>query len=907
MGNKAVLGLVVLAAIAGVFFLLGGTDLLRGAGEGGGTDGQGEDAALRGADGTDGGTAQGAEAAGRGPVLFGRARAERKGVGGLEGRVMDFEKGEPVAEARVTLAGSGYADETVTLQARVDASGYFTFPTVAAGDGYVLKVSDDQGRARTLPGTSVDHGGLTDVGTVWLGRKGTLLGKVVDAADKPIAEADVQVHAGGASALEMMTNVSKLLEELDKDAEPLARATTDAKGAFSIPGVAPGPVTLVVRAPGYRQLTQAIVMAEEGAAGGAVTLRLLDGDPITGIVVDQTGRGIAGARVACLEQSRMESMFYGRQFSETGPDGRFVIASPPTQGEIAVIVTADGYPTLVTKAEGGGEQRFELVGGTEVLVRIVYAHDTRPVEGAQLMAMFSDEKGRMSSGMTFGSGTTDARGEVRFVARQGQMAMLFMNHPDHGSAVYAPQLMAGMVGMAGAKPMLQGPKEAKIGSARVTFQLKLGVGITIRGRITDEEGNAIPGARVAALGAMGMGLPTRSDAEGRYELKNQGPPVRVVLASKPGYVQKQDPSSGGFSMAGITMEDKEQDITLQRAASVAGRVVTQAGVPVAGVRVKAGAKGSMSMLTALSGGASETITNAQGRYVLDGVHPGKQVFVMARHAGYLDAQTGTFAVAEAGATQAPDLVLREGVVLQVKVERADGRAASGALVEVDLDEEDSVDWEPFGGFGNFAEQRTRGDGSASIRDVPKGQATITASLDGHAPGRVTATIPERTGADRTVTVTVTLRQGFDVEGRVVDEDDRPIPGADVMLQGEDLTEVSPPAGSERDFADWVPSKHETSDAKGRFTLKGVPGLALELRVSAEGYRDGSVSFTPGRGELVVRLAKQDPDVKRRIEAIDTELQGLYGQLGTAKDDASREALMERLRALQRERAKLTGE
>lgn len=899
MGNKAVLGLVVLAAVVGLFFLLGGSDLLGGAGGGGDGPGGAEDGGgdLLGADGTGGDAAGGA--AERGPTLFGRPRAERKGRGGLEGRVMDFESGEAVKGARVTLAGTGYGGETVTQQTLADEAGRFGFAEVAAGDGYALKVSDERGRARTLPGTSVDHGGLTDVGTVWLGRKGTLEGVVVDAAGTPIREADVQVHGGSASALEMMTNLSRMLEELDKDAEPLARATTDAKGAFAIADLAPGPLTLVVRAGGYRQLTQAIVMAEEGAAGGAVTLRLIDSDPITGVVVDQTGRGVAGARVACLEQRRMDSMFYGRQFSETGPDGRFTIASPPTEGELAVIVTAEGYPTLITSTQGGGEQRFVLVGGTEVTVRIVYANDTRPVEGAQLMAMFSDEKGTMSEGMTFGSGTTDGRGEVRFVARQGQLAMLFFNHPDHGSAVYAPQAMAAMAGMGGAKPMLQGPKEAKIGTQRVTLELKLGIGITVRGRVTDEAGEPVAGARVAAFGAMGMGLPTRTDADGRYELKNQGPPVRMVLCSKPGYVQKQA-EGAGFSMAGMTLDDAERDITLQRAASVAGRVVTKNGTPVVGARVKAGSKDGMGVMSALTGGASETITNAQGRYVLDGVHPGKKVFVMGRHAGYLDAQTASFAVAEAGATQAPDLVLGEGVVLAVKVVRADGGAAGGALVEVDLDEEDSVDWDPFGGFGNFAEQRARSDGGVRIRDVPPGKATITANLDGHAPGRTTVTIPARKDGSATVEATVTLREGFPVEGRVVDEDDRPIEGADVMLQG-----VAREGAQDGD-ADWVPTLHESTDARGRFRFAGVPGRSVQLTVSAEGHREGQEVFAPGRGEVVIRLARLDPDTKRRLEAIDKELMELYGSMGAAKDGASREAVMERIRALQREKAKLEG-
>ena len=912
MGNKAVLGLVVLAAIAGLFFLLGGSDLLPGrAGDGDADGGGGDEAGLLGADGPDG-AGDGEDGGSRGPTLFGRARADRKGVGGLEGRVMDFKTGEPVKEARITVAGTGYGDEAVAVQATVDEAGYFTITEVAAGDGYVLKVSDGSGRGRTLPSQAVDAGELTDVGTIFLGRKGTLRGVVVDGAETPIAGADVQVHGGGASAIDMVRNISKMLEQLDKDAKPLARAETDAKGAFAVPDVAPGPLTLIVRAPGYRQAMQPLVMSQEGAAGGVVRIRLLTSEPITGIVVDQNDRPIAGARVACLEENKMESLFYGRQFSETGADGRFRIESPPTDGEVAVIVSKEGYPTLLTSTTGGGDERFELVSGVEVTARLVFAADTRPVEGAHLTAMFTEKGMGMEEGMTFASGTTDSRGETTFIARPGELQMLFLSHPEHGTTVFAGAMGRAMSGAAGMASMLQGPEDVSVGSKRVTWEFKLGTGITITGTVKDPEGNPIPGVRCAAFGAMGMGSTTRSDAEGRFELKNQGPPVRMVLASKPGYVQVMK-GDVGFA-AGMHMQDAEIDVTMQRAASVSGRVLLPGGKPAVGARVKAAGKGDQGMVAALTGGAAETITNAEGRYVLDGVQPGDKVHVMARHAGYLDVQTEPFSVAQAGATQAPDLELREGLVLEVKVLRPDGSTAPGAYVEVDLTASDEVDWEPFSGYGNFSEQRTRDDGTTRVRDVPPGTATITANLDGHAPGRTRIEIPKRSGETRDVKAVVRLREGMAIEGRVVDQDDEPIEGAELMLSGltREGQRADPSGGavplpvdpSSSTAPDWVPTLHEMTGKDGTFTFEGIPDVRVKLDVSAKGYTNAEEVFQPGRGELVIRLTKRDAGAMQRIEAIEKELMGLYGKIGTAKDDASREALMERIRALQMQKAEL---
>ncbi|MDF1702404.1 MAG: hypothetical protein P1V36_14740, partial [Planctomycetota bacterium] len=98
MGNKAVLGLIVLAAIVGLFFLSGGTDLLSGGGAGPDGGAARDDGGLLGAEGADPDGKTAGEAAERGPTLFGRARADRKGQGELAGRVMDFKSGKPVGD-----------------------------------------------------------------------------------------------------------------------------------------------------------------------------------------------------------------------------------------------------------------------------------------------------------------------------------------------------------------------------------------------------------------------------------------------------------------------------------------------------------------------------------------------------------------------------------------------------------------------------------------------------------------------------------------------------------------------------------------------------------------------------------------------------------------------------------------
>ncbi len=900
MGNRVVLGVIVLAAVVGVFFLLGGTEFFSGLSDRGEGGGGTESAGLDGADeAADSSGAKGADHA-KGPVLFGRARALRQGLGGLQGRVMDFQLGEPVEGAAITLVGEGYGSEPVSQRALTDPSGFFAFAEIAAGDGYALRVSDSKGRQHGLPSQSIDRGGLTDVGTVWLGKRGTLTGRVIDEDGAPVGHADVQVHPGGASVLELFTNMGNLLEQLDKDAEPIASGESKADGTFAIEDLAPGPLTLVVRAAGFQQKTDGIVMASEGAAGGDLEVRMRSARAVVGVVVNHLDRPVAGARVACLDKSEMTSVFYARQFTETDADGRFRVPSPPSEGSFAVIVTAAEYPTLFAESSGEGEQRFVLQGGTGVVLRIVEAGTSRGVPDAHLMAMFSTEATMQSKdGVSFATGVTDARGEATFLARPGHLVMLYFNHAERGTSMYSP-MMAAMAGGVG-KGMLVGPKDVVIGKRRETFEFEISTGITITGHVTDDEGEALAGVRCGAMGIMGFGSMATTDAEGYYELKNQSPPVRFVMATKSGYVQDLDMKS---LAGGMKSEDGVIDITLKRAASVSGRVVDVKGAPVAGARVRAASKSALAMLSAMTGGTSESITNSDGRYVVDGVSPGKKVRVKVRHAKYIDAQTAEFPVAAAGATMAPELVVRQGTVLTITVETPDGRRARGAKVEVDVDAEEEVEFDPMGSFQSFADVRTREGGSVQVPKLPPGEVTVTSRYEDHAPGRAKLTLEARGGAapnaETKREIVVRLRRGVSLKVRVLDAGGAPLEGASVSVRSAN------PAAADTD-EDWVARDSGTAGKDGRLTFKGLPGVQVHLDVSHEGHVAAKQVVGAGLGEVVFRLENQDPDAAARIEAIDKELMELYTAIGAAKDDDERREISQRIQALNAEKAKLSGD
>ncbi len=104
-----------------------------------------------------------------------------------------------------------------------------------------------------------------------------------------------------------------------------------------------------------------------------------------------------------------------------------------------------------------------------------------------------------------------------------------------------------------------------------------------------------------------------------------------------------------------------------------------------------------------------------------------------------------------------------GAKLAVTVLDADAKPVAGATVRVDALNETSG--------------TTGTDGVAIVKPVLPGWVRVRASADGYAPGTAFTQVG---AAGSTATTKVTLRKGFDVSGRVVDEAGKPIASAHVV-------------------------------------------------------------------------------------------------------------------------------
>jgi RNA polymerase sigma factor (sigma-70 family) len=813
-------------------------------------------------------------------IPFGLRGVERTGHGAVSGRVMDLQTGRPVSGAFVALSASD--GEAPPRGGTTRDDGRFDLRNVRAGR-YRLRIDPERGEGPRLPVVCVRADEIADVGTLWVGRPGRLEGRVVDRVGTPIAGADVEVHPGELPFRDLMPAPDVLLDALDRPAVPTARTRTDAQGRFRLDDLAPGPFTLIVRRAGYRQAVRRLVMTADGIAGGPVAITLTWAMPWTGTVTDEDGTPVEGARVALAHRAMSQVDFFARQFTVTDAAGGFRFDTPPRPGELVLAVATPSRATFFTFPRGRPRHlAVTLPRGATIRVRAIETGTERPLAGARLAVILGDAQGpgRISEGHA-AVVRTDADGEAIVHAVPGRIQMAVLRHRDCGSRVYVPNAPA-IPGLL----VLEGTEDGRIEDGPNSWLLRAESGQVVSGRVTDADGAPIPGAECSLMQPTGMGDPVLTDEEGRFTLPGSIGGMVMVIVRAAGHVQ--DPASmrplGGPAGG-------SRDIRMSRAVRLEGRVVDEEGRPLPGAEVRVVPDGGMGPFPAIVA-ASATVTNARGRYVLDGLSPGARMSVAAWRRGHV---VGSSATVTAGdGADVPDLVLRRGSRLQVRVESEDGRPVEGATVMVLVAGASGASQGL--GIGTDPEGRaaltTDEDGLTEIVDLPDGEVHVAASRHGFATAR--RTIAVRREAPGSEPEVIRLAPGAKLRGRVLDVAGKPVASATVLV----LPGTPDRAGDVRDLLPAPGGDGALTDGDGRFVLEGLSGdRALRLRVMAAGFEPRKLLAEPGPDELVVRLRPgEDPAVLALTRATE-RARDIHQRLLEAQDEETRQALSRQLRDL----------
>jgi protocatechuate 3,4-dioxygenase beta subunit len=913
MRSNWLLIVVVVAALAVAYFLAAGDPLglLGGSGRDAGS-GTAQDGLEAGGAGDAGaGVEAGGEA--RGPTLFGSEALRRRGLGAVRGRVLDVRTGKGVTGATLLLTGVGHGKEPVAARASSAADGTFALAEVAAGEGLALRIEAVGVGVRSVPGVEVLPGQSSDLGDLWLGKVGTTQGMAVDGAGQPVAGAEVP-RPGGASTLREFFAGGGFLDffrNLDREPEPLSKQESKSDGTFRFEAVSPGPHTLLVRAPLFRQAIMTVTLTGEGAVE-QVTVRLGVGGTLSGTVADAQGKALGGVTLVAMSEEDSVPSPLARTFARSKDDGTFLFTSLMGEGRQMLIAAAPGYPNTMLQVESGDQGvRMVLRRGATLELRLLRDGDGTPIEGAQLLCSVGEGTNLGDSGpSTLIPGTTDRAGVAVVEAPPGVLQMLIVSHSERPPAFWASQ--RGMV-MPG---MLKGPKEPTVPEGRSQMTFRATDGVWLVGRVLDTEKRPLAGAEVNVLSFMGGATPVLSAADGSFRLAAERTSSSQVRATLVGWVQEKTDVANPGAGATEDVAEMKVDIIMRAAVAVSGRVLAPDGTPLGGATVvvrKAPGQGNENAfdMTEFMGGAPTTLTLADGSYVVDGVPAGKKVRVQARREGLVDGGTAVFEVAEAGVTSAPDVHMLAGASVEVRVEAADGRRIAGARVRVEVKRDDGVEGDRFEQMmevqSGRQDLRTGANGEVSIPLLPPGALTVRVSAPGHAPWGAKAKILA-TGAPQPPIV-VKLPPGIELSGKVLDGQGQPL--ADVRVQVLNLDPApgavpsDDPAESSDWQQDWDRSRRATTARDGLWKLGDLPDRPLQLRLSKQGFKTISHPVGPQREGLELRLETQDKNAAARIAEIDAELQKLYPKFGDKSVD--QQALMQQLAALQQERQSLAGE
>jgi hypothetical protein len=315
----------------------------------------------------------------------------------------------------------------------------------------------------------------------------------------------------------------------------------------------------------------------------------------------------------------------------------------------------------------------------------------------------------------------------------------------------------------------------------------------LHGRVHDPKGAPIAGARLMVN--VWSETAVTSDAEGRYELRVPEPGYPLVV-SAPGYASRL---VEGYMPAS---EMRHQfDVELVPGAQIVGRVVDGQGQPVQAAKVRA------------SGGMTGVDSDADGRFVVDGVTAGERHSVTAKKAGF---QTGEEFALVGG--EPVTIVLQPGLTVGVRVVGVDAAPIAGAVVNLVPN--------PMSGWTRLG--ITSADGRFAVQDLPGQPIELVVTRFGHITARQTVDARQQSGE-----LVITLAKGHSIRGQVTDHTGRPAAGASVYCE---LSE----AGDQRS----VGSRADT-DADGQFEITGLPAAPCTLFAYQPEYQRAEFPFVGG--------------------------------------------------------------
>ncbi|WP_406697279.1 carboxypeptidase regulatory-like domain-containing protein [Singulisphaera sp. Ch08] len=356
---------------------------------------------------------------------------------------------------------------------------------------------------------------------------------------------------------------------------------------------------------------------------------------------------------------------------------------------------------------------------------------------------------------------------------------------------------------------------AKIGEDKppAPVTIRLGAPTRLKGRLLDAEtGEPITKGRFALNDARLLEV----DSQGRFEAPGLELTNHEAYPLCPGYERKRIL----FDTTG--RPDAELELRLPRAGKVVGRVLDGEGKPIPGASVGLRTSGSI-----FSGSALWEKCSEDGRYSYDGKPLGRSGRLSARAPGYQDQEREDVIALDASAPTEINFTLRpdprKEPTTKTVAKALNRRTVSGTIVDSDQKPvaDAVVRWGLLVSSDSVPETKSDAQGAFRLEHVPDTANVLSVMAKGLAPA---FPLIEATGDFQ---VTVDLKRGVIIRGRVVDEAGNPIKGVHVVPQ------ISTPRPNSGGFV-YLDTLGANTDRDGKFTLEGMPEN-VSCDVVAEGW------------------------------------------------------------------------
>ncbi|MDX1502481.1 MAG: carboxypeptidase regulatory-like domain-containing protein, partial [Thermoanaerobaculia bacterium] len=670
----------------------------------------------------------------------------------------------------------------------------------------------------------------------------TIAGQVVDAESRePLSHALVWTNMPG--------------EHVETDSGgrfEIAVAGGDARTLFWLQAAAPD------HFPGYTRTR----------AGDPVTVALEAATRLRGRVVDATGEPLAGAELRAEAEEGFGRSAYLPDGATAASDaeGRFLLAPVHPRAGHRIAVSLAGYATLrqrLPSPEQRGDEELLLVltRGARAVGRIL-GPGGEPIAEAEIEL---HEARASDSGPWFVRGADPSRKPVAAALSGGDGGFELADLPpgrfdlEVRSPGYAEARQPGI-------EVPDEPAEVDLGV------LELIPGADIEGLVVDADGRPVPEAEIRLL-------PSESASRAIFRRLRRGR-VRDEVAAvsgpdggfrvedlHPGEIGDLLVSAAGHATArlfGIEAPTAQPlRVELAAAARLAGRVLDPGGGPIEDARVHAqplSETGARIVFRRADSGWART--DADGRFELE-VDPGR-LAVTVNANGWQGAQLSEIDAPPGGSVTGLEIVLRRGASIVGRIVGGDGRPVSGAQVMTGS------------GGGMSSSGTTDGDGRYRLEGVETGWQTLRVWHD-RLP-RITRQVEVEAGEN---VVDISLEEGFEISGRVVDETGAAVDEATVLLSEESGFDhrhmVTGPDGSFR-FDQMLPGTYDVS-----VQARGFAPRQLDEKLVVDRGPVLGLSVALRRGHSVVgTIFGLAPEELRRVEV---RAQG-PGALGEVRPDGT---------------------